>query len=486
MRFCGYVSICLLLAVGSLVAETEHFNSKSEARLIFLPFDNEARDPDLEYLSRGIPETMVSNFSDIGFVDEKILKTLVIRPEGQPGQGISRATGLRRSFLDLGVANLTEEIYTLRNRGDFVGIARRLNARYLILGSFSAGEADSSGDRPTNVRSIFFDARTGRRSEELLTSTTRTLYEALPELAGRLKKNVVKPVQFPVQFESTEEGGMVFLDDQYLGRTPFTWNLPAGNYSLRFEQDGKKRIDQVLEISGPRTVRLESKPLQQFGVLKVDSEPSGAEVFLDVTKIGVTPLMRNDLPTGAHRVRVSLKGHVDRFAGVEITGKPTELALILTPGDTKKVFRDPGYVVLDWNYHDLSFYSFVNAMAFYGGWIYFQVQANRIHNSIRPMVTTIGITEFLAPRDSALALYQSQLLEENRVKVHAQVRNAKASGIAGGLMLVLTGAFMWRGMALDARETGELGMRPIFLSGTEYRGSINPGQRWDVGLSMRF
>ncbi|MCE9597876.1 MAG: PEGA domain-containing protein [Spirochaetia bacterium] len=486
MRLRFHLVLWLILVAAPLVSQTEHSNTKSQARLVFLPFDNETRDPDLDYLKKGIPETMISSFSDIGFVEEKPVRTLVIRPNGQPGPGISRESNPRRAFLDLAVADLTDEMFSLRNKGDLVSIARRLSARYVVIGSFSAGESDGSGDRPAEARAIFFDAKTGRRTEEKLTGTTRTLYDALPELALRLKKNVSKPVQYAVKFESSEDGGMVFLDEQYLGRTPFTWNLPAGTYELRFEQDGKKRINQSIEITGQRSVRLESRPLAQKGVLKVDSEPPGADVFLDVTKIGVTPLSRSDLPEGAHRVRVSLKDHVDRFAGVEISTKPTALALVLSPGDTQKVFRDPGHVILDWNYHDLSFYSFVNSMAFYGGWIYFNIQANRIQNSIRPMVTTLMITELITPRDPLTALYQSQQLEENRIKVHAQVRNAKASGIGGGLMLVLTGVFMWRGMAADARETGELGMRPILFSSTEYSAMSVPGRRWDLGMTMHF
>ena len=41
----------------------------------------------------------------------------------------------------------------------------------------------------------------------------------------------------------------------------------------------------------------------------MDSLPSGAEIYVDDVRVGATPMTMNNVPPGAHRVRIEMPGH---------------------------------------------------------------------------------------------------------------------------------------------------------------------------------
>lgn len=58
--------------------------------------------------------------------------------------------------------------------------------------------------------------------------------------------------------------------------------------------------------------------MRAVGVLNIDSNPDGADVYVDDVKKGLTPLSLGDLAPGEYSVRWSKKGHVDDTKDVKI------------------------------------------------------------------------------------------------------------------------------------------------------------------------
>lgn len=68
------------------------------------------------------------------------------------------------------------------------------------------------------------------------------------------------------------------------------------------------------------------------GGIAVRTTPAGAIVYLDGSRVGVTPMRLSDVPTGLHEVRVVFPGYSDGRANVEILPSATQkLVLDLTP-----------------------------------------------------------------------------------------------------------------------------------------------------------
>jgi hypothetical protein len=226
-------------------------------------------------------------------------------------------------------------------------------------------------------------------------------------------------------------------------------------------------------IDAPRTAHL--------GMLRITGEPEGAEVYLDMTRIGTIPLFRDDLPEGTHRLRISHEGFIDRFIGVRLDRKRTShVEVSMVVGETFAHFRNPHYAVLDWSYHDLSFYSLLSSLAFYGGYSVLKQESGRISDSIRQEIPAFGLFDL-----QGLTLYQIYRLEQNRALAVRKMEQAQLAFRAGAFSILLGGIFLWRGIALDNFETGEVG----YGSGVDLFTGYFPEERGGtatVGVRLRY
>ncbi|HNJ36122.1 MAG TPA: PEGA domain-containing protein [Leptospiraceae bacterium] len=463
----------------------------NESKIVLLPFSNESRETTLDYLRSGIPESLAGYFSSVGYIEDSRAVVYVMRTQGAPGQGVLRETTRDNLFADVDTVKLTPEIYQAVESGDMAGVARRLSARYVVRGSFRADPEEKVTEaRRLHVDAEIYDGRTGQKTRNSIETKVDSLHEDLAGMATGLRAVIRVPQKFKTSFESADPGIMVYLDERFLGRTPFEIELPAGTFFMRLEQEGKTGSSRNLTVSGPARVNLQLGEKLLKCMVSVLTEPEGASVYLDLTLIGKSPLLSKPVPCGAHRIRTSLEGHVDRFAGVELApdGPVKEVVLSMVPGDTVKTFRDPGYVVLDWTRKDISFYAGLNSLVFAGGWAYFNNRAEKLENSVRPTVPYLAFWQ-----TPYLTLYQGYLLEQNRLKVLQQQRNAKTSAWIGAGSLIFSGIMLWRHYEVTTHESGEISM-PILETGPDtgfarsatWVPARNPGHRVDLGIQLTF
>lgn len=465
--------LLMLLCVFGLGAEPFELR-RAQDKIVLLPFENEAADADLAYLESGLPESMAAVFSRSGFTFADAEPSFSI----DPASAVKHSRDKMRIYLDVRVLKWNEDLFRMRTRGDLTGIARNVGARYLITGAFRADEEqDITTPRAVQVSINLFDSATGRTYTQKIDSNLKSvLADAAPAAEG-LQAHIQLPQRFSVRFEAEEV--MVYLDDQYLGRAPLSVELPQGAYEMRLEKDG--HVPRLERLHVMRAFQVNAALAEKKGrcALSVSSSPEGADVYLDLTPVGKTPLARTDLPCGTHRVRVSHADHIDRFTGVVMReDAPASVELALVPGDTEKSFRDPRYAFLDFTYADLSFYSFMNALGFYGGYAYFQGRARTIENRARRQVPLLSILDI-----QSMTLYHASILESNRLEAKTMQQRSKASAMAGGVMFAASVWFFYKTFDSDYRETGEVG---AFLSQRPEMTGQTTGHRFDAGYVIRF
>jgi len=116
--------------------------------------------------------------------------------------------------------------------------------------------------------------------------------------------------------------------------SPAVWNWTFGDGSVSHEQNpvheyiGIGRYTVTLEVrnnQGQDSMRVPSYIITTSGrvtgpngMIWISSAPSGAEVYVDRVKAGVTPLQSLGLPAGVHQVRVSAPGYRDWVGYVQI------------------------------------------------------------------------------------------------------------------------------------------------------------------------
>ncbi len=125
---------------------------------------------------------------------------------------------------------------------------------------------------------------------------------ASPGLRKRLIATTRPTVALAI--DSQPQGAQVFVDDQPAGTTPTTARLSPGPHRVRILRRGFKpwhqlvRTDQVRQLS-PKLQK------ESLATLVVESDPQGANVFLDGERRGVTPIELPNIEAGTHTVTVS-------------------------------------------------------------------------------------------------------------------------------------------------------------------------------------
>jgi serine/threonine protein kinase len=131
---------------------------------------------------------------------------------------------------------------------------------------------------------------------------------------------------------STPAGASVMVDGQSHGLTPLSLRelgLRAYTIEVSYPDHDTQRRRVTLSGRRPaRTVDFNLRPrsvpadataaASAPGSLQVTSRPSGAQVFVDDTMIGTTPLLLSDVATGSRRLRLELPGYATFTTSVEI------------------------------------------------------------------------------------------------------------------------------------------------------------------------
>lgn len=99
----------------------------------------------------------------------------------------------------------------------------------------------------------------------------------------------------------------------------------------------------VADVESQESVDSAASPVKRTrATLEVVSIPAGANVFLDATLVGVTPLIMTDVPYGKHSIRLSLEGHADFVDTVQLRfGNPLRLSPRLARFGALVVRSDP-------------------------------------------------------------------------------------------------------------------------------------------------
>ncbi len=129
--------------------------------------------------------------------------------------------------------------------------------------------------------------------------------------------------------DSVPEGAAIYIDGTVRGVTPLTIRrIMKGPHQIILRKMGYKEQKVSVNVGlgkNRRTFDLE----KEFGLLRVLSIPSGAEVYVDGVLAGKTPLLLKDIKLGEHKLRLvrndfeekeeNIKIDSDRLKTVELT-----------------------------------------------------------------------------------------------------------------------------------------------------------------------
>ncbi len=428
-----------------------------QTRLMLYPLRNNSGDPTLDYLGQGIMRMLSGRLDKI---------TYVRGPQQTPAIQVQTAP------LAAGNESPVKERFRLKimtSGKEYSGeslteTARKQSLRYLIYGSYTVRQKMQSGVYRNDLiqtEVFLFDSLSGYEESFTFTDNLETIYKNTDKHFSHLISKIRGSEAVKIRAESEPPGAMVFLDEQYLGRTPAEAEVIPSDYSYQFSLDGHRTVNGSVsetEIQKGAVIKAELIPVNSGAVLEVTSEPEGAEVFLNMKFLGVTPLTARDLPEGKHRLRFSKEGYADRFTGVSLkSGKKTAASVTLLEGSSEDVYLKPDYVVMDWGYYDLAFASALSSLAFYGGYWYYETKAENRMNELRTVTGPLMI--YREPEPWIWYLYH---MNRNTEQVNRLRQSADISAGLGVTSLLFSGFFLYKYFESDSRlrDPGEIRFTP--------------------------
>jgi hypothetical protein len=154
-----------------------------------------------------------------------------------------------------------------------------------------------------------------------------------------------------IEVASSPSGASIYLDGNYVGQTPSggyfdLTSIRQGTHTILIRQMDVQDYTQVVYVPGGNVVTVNARltpnapsPIPDTtGQIIVVSTPAGAELFLDNTFRGVTPVTLSDIPAGSHVVMARQAGYTDASQTVSVTGgqsTPVALGLAEIPVTTK-------------------------------------------------------------------------------------------------------------------------------------------------------
>ncbi|MFC2086159.1 FISUMP domain-containing protein [Bacteroidota bacterium] len=118
---------------------------------------------------------------------------------------------------------------------------------------------------------------------------------------------IVEEIETPMQWftiATQPDEADVYINDQYMGITPYQKKLETGRYNYRIEKSMYHSSAGIITLSEEKTEALELTLNPNFGYVKITSSPeSGASIEIDGLPMNeVTPLTSNALLSGEHRL----------------------------------------------------------------------------------------------------------------------------------------------------------------------------------------
>ncbi len=121
----------------------------------------------------------------------------------------------------------------------------------------------------------------------------------------------LQAVSASISVDSDPEGATVYLNGKSEGVTPLKIeNLDAGDYLLKIEKSGFAPYTEKITISKGETVIRNITLKKAETVLSIDSDPEGAELYLNGKDVGKTPFEQVNITPGTYNVKILKEGYL--------------------------------------------------------------------------------------------------------------------------------------------------------------------------------
>lgn len=120
-----------------------------------------------------------------------------------------------------------------------------------------------------------------------------------------------EPQTGTLRIESSPRDAAAYIDGNFIGYTPVSYTAPGGRYDLELSLSGYDTWRDTVSIRNGRdqSVHANLRASRRTGTASFRSSPSGADVYVNGTFLGRTPLNNQELDAGSWSARFELDGY---------------------------------------------------------------------------------------------------------------------------------------------------------------------------------
>lgn len=167
-----------------------------------------------------------------------------------------------------------------------------------MLSFFAIRAVAAPGQSPTGVE----------KQKSVSTKSSSSAPDSVKTATDSLPAQVASAPQCTLSIKTDPAGAAVYIDDSLKGETPLTIpGVAPGNYTLILKKKGCFLKKAEIAVDSSTRQKDLAFVLLQPGFLKVESTPSGAELWIDDKKEGTTPYQTDRIKPGDHSIKLTLK-----------------------------------------------------------------------------------------------------------------------------------------------------------------------------------
>ena len=125
---------------------------------------------------------------------------------------------------------------------------------------------------------------------------------------------------------SVDGNAEIWINDQLKGKGTWTGDLATGDYQIESRLASHCSTHRELavtpELTG-QTITL-AAPSPIYGTLDINSTPTDADIYIDGTKVGTTPMLLPEYLIGQHTIKISKSGHSDYTTTITLDESATQ------------------------------------------------------------------------------------------------------------------------------------------------------------------
>jgi putative ABC transport system substrate-binding protein len=147
-----------------------------------------------------------------------------------------------------------------------------------------------------------------------------------------------------MEIRSDPSGAKVYVDGKEVGTAPVVLpHVKPGKYVVRLIREGYETYEERVNVIEGERKKILASMRRAVGELSINTDPSGASVYLDGKSVGVSPYEGKDVAPRSYKIRIEKEGYAvwEKTEVVEIGKKAEVLAQLRAKEGGLEILSEP-------------------------------------------------------------------------------------------------------------------------------------------------